>query len=238
MAAHVIKSLDLLIHAANGLNVAVLIHRSRDGELLPDGKIRERGKQRVNFSGAGAIAIHAGIGLLEANAGGKRKRLILRELLPQISRNNLHALVVESPAQIGFALHVDEANFSECDRRCDAAGFAKSVAADFEHAQAVHLADALAGGVNENQILVNHLLDFCFGQVVAIDFGVERFAHVIRRDHFLPFVACHVGRFAREVRKIEKSRRNFAAPACMAHALLQDGGDGCAVKREKFFVVA
>ena len=72
-------------------------------------------------------------------------------------------------------------DFAQRRGRGDAHRLAERVAADFQHAQAVHLADAAAGRVDEQQILLDHLADFRFDQVVPLDLGVEGCAHVDRR---------------------------------------------------------
>ena len=47
--ADVEEALDLLVDAADRLNLAVLVDRTRDGEILPERRLGERGKQRVEF---------------------------------------------------------------------------------------------------------------------------------------------------------------------------------------------
>ena len=98
--ADVVEAFDFLIYAADGLDISLLIYRAGDGKFLANGVARKRGEQRVNFRGAGAIAIHAGIRLLEAEAGGKRERFILREGAAHVTGNDVHAFIVESAAEI------------------------------------------------------------------------------------------------------------------------------------------
>src|SRR5689334_21420077 len=43
--AHVEEALDFFVHAADRLNVAFLIERSGDGNILTKRKLRKRGKQ-------------------------------------------------------------------------------------------------------------------------------------------------------------------------------------------------
>ena len=119
-AADVVETFDLFVHAADGLDLALLVDRAGDGDVLAQGQAGKRRKQRVDFAGAGAIAVHAGVGLLEANAGGQRQRLILRELRTQIAGDDLHALVVQAAAEIRFALDVDEPGLAQRRRGGDA----------------------------------------------------------------------------------------------------------------------
>src|SRR4029077_19361607 len=67
----IIETFDLVVDTANGLDLAVLIHRARDSDTLLDRKSRKTGKSSVQFRGGGAVAIHAIIGLFEANTGGE-----------------------------------------------------------------------------------------------------------------------------------------------------------------------
>ena len=63
-------------------------------------------------------------------------------------------------------------DFAERDGSGDAHGLAKSVAADFHHAEAVDLADARCRSVSmKQQVLLDHFADFGFDQVVPLDFG-------------------------------------------------------------------
>ena len=73
---------------------------------------------------------------------------------------------------------------------------------------------------------------------MALDFRVQRLAHVLGGDHFLSIVPRSVAGFARQIGEIEKSRRDFSAAPGQAHAVLQDRRDGGAVKGQKLFVVA
>src|SRR5271154_2174345 len=110
--ADVVEAFDFLVHAADWLDISLLIYRAGDGQFLADGDARKRREQRVNFGGAGAIAVHAGIGLLEAETGGKRERFILREGPAHVTGNDVHAFIVEAAAEIRFALDIDDADFA------------------------------------------------------------------------------------------------------------------------------
>ena len=76
--------------------------------------------------------------------------------------------------------------FPERHRRRDAHRLAERVAADFHHAQAVDLADAAAGRVDEDEVLLDHLANFRFEQIVPVDFRVQRQAHVPGVTTLLP----------------------------------------------------
>src|SRR6266850_1758198 len=69
--ADVIKSFDLFVDAADGLNISLLIDGTSHGDVLPQRQSRQRGRQRINLRRTGAVAIHSGIRLFEADAGGQ-----------------------------------------------------------------------------------------------------------------------------------------------------------------------
>ncbi len=148
----------------------MLVDGAGHGNVLPQGQTRQRGGERVDFRRAGAVTIDSGVGLLEADAGGQREWFILRELAAQVAGDNVHAFVVEAAAEIGLALNVDQARFSKRCGRGDAHGLAKGVSADFEHAQAIHLADGRAFHIDEQGSFLDHFADARLDQVVALHF--------------------------------------------------------------------
>jgi hypothetical protein len=52
-------------------------------------------------------------------------------------------------------------------------GLPKRVSARFENAQAVHLAGAVAGGVNEQHAFIDQVANLRFGEIVALDFCIQ-----------------------------------------------------------------
>src|SRR5579863_374978 len=110
-AAHIEEAFNFFVYPANRLHVALLVHGTGDGNVLPQRKICQSRYQRVYLGGTGAIAIHAGIRLFKTNTGSKRERFILSEVAAEETRDDVHALVVEAAAQIRFAFDVDEARF-------------------------------------------------------------------------------------------------------------------------------
>src|SRR5438874_180170 len=79
-------------------------------------------------------SIHSGIRLLETNAGSQRERLVLRELASQIPGDDLHPFVVKAPAQVGFALNVDQPRFAQGRGGGNAHGLAERITANFQNA--------------------------------------------------------------------------------------------------------
>src|SRR5215470_14546373 len=59
--AYVEKAFDFLIDSTNGLDLAPLIHRASDSQILPQRQIAQTGEQGVQLGGGGAITINAAI---------------------------------------------------------------------------------------------------------------------------------------------------------------------------------
>src|SRR5207302_5662468 len=55
--ADVVEALDLLVHAADGLDLAHLVHGPRDRDPLVDRQAREFAQERVEFGRAGAVTV-------------------------------------------------------------------------------------------------------------------------------------------------------------------------------------
>ena len=112
-------------------------------------------------------------------------------------------------------------HFSRRSGSGDAHGLAEGVAADFEDAEAVHLPDAASIGIDEEQILLDHLADFRFREVVPFDLRVERFADVCSGDYVSATAFRDIGGFARQIGEIEETRGYFAAAAGETNPMLR-----------------
>src|SRR4029450_2993658 len=81
----IIKALDLLIDAANSLDVAPLVDRTSYSQILPYLQIGQTGEQRVQLSRGRTIAVHATIGLLKTEAGRQSQWPMLRGRLAAVA---------------------------------------------------------------------------------------------------------------------------------------------------------
>src|SRR6185437_10745796 len=194
--------------------------------------------QRINLGRARAVSIHTGVRLLKTNARRQRKRLILRERPPQVSRNDLDALVMESPAQIRFAFDIDDPSLSHRRRSRDPNRLAECVAADFHHTQPVHLTYAATGGIDENHLLLDHFPYLRLEQVVSLVFRVERLFDVLTHHDLAPTMARSVGGLSPQIGKIETTRRVLPVPSRKSHAVLQNRRYSRSIEREQFLVIA
>ncbi len=65
------ESLDLLVDSADGLDLAFLIERAGDGDVLAEGQAREAREDGVDLGRGGAVAVDAAVGLLEGERRGQ-----------------------------------------------------------------------------------------------------------------------------------------------------------------------
>ena len=70
---------DLLVDAADCLDLAALIDRTGNRVALPDRRLRQRREQREQLGGRGAVAVHPAIGLFEDEADVERQRPVSAE---------------------------------------------------------------------------------------------------------------------------------------------------------------
>src|ERR1051325_3724316 len=103
------EDFNFLVHAADSLNLPFLIHRTGDGDILPERNIRETRKDRINLGRRGAVSVDSPVRLLERNARVHGKGPTLGVHPVQISANDHHTLAVGGAAQAGLAFDVDNA---------------------------------------------------------------------------------------------------------------------------------
>src|SRR5205807_2622180 len=152
--AHIKEALDLFVYSANRLNIALLVDRAGHGDVLSQRQSGKRRGERINLRGARAVAVDSRVGLLEADAGRKREGLVLRKQASQKTGDDVHAFVMEAPAQIGFALDVDQTRFSKSCGRSYAHGLAERISVDFEDVKPIHLADASPFHIHQQRTLL------------------------------------------------------------------------------------
>jgi len=94
--ANVKKAFDFFNYAADGLNIALLIHRARHGNVLPQRQIGERGKRARTTCVNSRCLVHSGIRLLEKMLAASESAYPA-EALRKKARNNVHALSWKRP---------------------------------------------------------------------------------------------------------------------------------------------
>ena len=61
------EAFDLEVDPAHGLNHPLLVHRTRDGDPLVQGQVRQRRDDGEHLRGRRRVAVDSGIGLLEGH---------------------------------------------------------------------------------------------------------------------------------------------------------------------------
>src|SRR3990170_2317272 len=76
--ADVVEPFHLFVHAADGLDLAALVHRSGDGNPLVDRRAGQFTEEGVQLGGGSGVTLHLVIALLEGEGRGQAQRPILR----------------------------------------------------------------------------------------------------------------------------------------------------------------
>ena len=168
-AADVEEALDLLVDAADRLHLALLVDRAGDGQRLPDRRLRQGREQRVELRRGRAVAVHAAVGLLEDQRGGKRQRHLQSVAPGQEPPQDHHALGVQRAAELGLALDVGDAARAQAHARRDAARPAEGEGAELDHGEAVDLPDPAALGIDQHDVAADGLLGAVAQPVGALD---------------------------------------------------------------------
>jgi len=92
--ADIVKSFDLFVNTADRLHFAPLIDRTGDRDVLAQRDVRQAREQRIKLRRGCAVAFHAAVRLLEAQAGGERQRLGIA----QAEVNYPDPLILDEPA--------------------------------------------------------------------------------------------------------------------------------------------
>src|SRR5437667_11917001 len=135
------------------------------------------------------------------------------------ARNDVNALVVKAATQIGFAFNVDQAGFAERGAGGDTHGLSESVAADFEDAETVHLADSLSRNIHQKCAFFDHFANARLDQIMTLHFRAESLTYVRGANHGLIRRLRFVIRFARKIRNVHKTGGDFVPPPSPAHAV-------------------
>ena len=141
-------------------------------------------------------------------------------------------------AEIGFALDIDQPGLPKRRRGGDAHRLAKKISADFHQAQSVDLAGLRTFGIDQQSAFGDHLANFGFDQIVALDSRLARHAQVRGRHRRFAGLPRDIAGFARQVGQVHETRGDLVAAARQAHAVFDHRRDGGAVEGAKAFVLA
>ncbi len=117
-----VKPFDLLIDAADCLDVSELVDRTGHGDVLSQRNAREGGEQTVELRPRRTVSLDASVGLFEGNTGGDGDRHVLGVFPAEIAGKCEQSLVVDGTGQLHFALDVDDPLLPHEDIGADANG--------------------------------------------------------------------------------------------------------------------
>src|SRR5580692_2440821 len=118
-SAEVEEPLDLGAHAADRLNLAELVHASRDRHSLVDAHVSESGKDGKELARRRAVAVDLAVALLERDLGTQAEGPLLPEHAPEIAPQDRHAFRVDGSAELRLAFDVDDPLATEGDNSRD-----------------------------------------------------------------------------------------------------------------------
>src|SRR3972149_1739091 len=98
--ADIEKPPDLLVHSANGLNLAMLIDRASDRQVLPNWQLGQGRKQSIKLGRRCAVTFNASIGLLENQTREQRHRCVERVSACQQPREDQHPFRMDRSAKL------------------------------------------------------------------------------------------------------------------------------------------
>ena len=130
-------------------------------------------------------------------------------------------------------LDVDDAQAPGPDGGGDARHLPEAVVAEVVHGEAVHLADARAGRLHEDQPFADVLAEPPLLDAHAPRLGLDGLEDVLPPDPLGPVAARGVVRLAHEVGHAAEAHRQAPAPARLAHPLLGHRGEARAVEVEE-----
>src|SRR5262249_58806164 len=104
-------------------------------------------------------------------------------------------------------------------------------------AQAIHLAHAGAGRIDQERTFLDHLADFGFDQVVPLDLGLDGLADVCAAHRLPASLPGDIAGLAGQVREIGEARRYLAAATRLAHAVFNHRRDRRTVERAEPLVL-
>ncbi len=144
---------DLLVHAADGLDFALLVHRTGDRNPLIQGNIRKAGKHRVQLRGRSTVAVHARIALFKGDARRKSQRLALGKGPAQVTGKDKHPLVVGVAAHARFPFDVDNPFAPHEGLRGYPRWSAKREVTDLKNGQTVYLSSHKAVHIDKDRVI-------------------------------------------------------------------------------------
>ncbi len=180
--AHFEEAFDLLVDPSYRLDLASLIDRAGNGDVLSQGQLRQRREERIELGAGGAVPFDSGVGLLEADARIQGQRLVLAEASADEAAHDQDPLVVDIPAHLALPLDVHHPAAPHGGDTGDPVGPAEPVVPDIEDRKSVDLPGLGILGVDEDHVLLDHPLDLVLDHPGTAAAGVEGGLHVFDLD--------------------------------------------------------
>src|SRR5581483_10195496 len=224
------EALDLPGHAADGLDVAVLVDRARHRDPLVERQAGEGGEERVQLGRRGGVALDLVVGLLERQRGRERERPLLPVGRGEVARQDEDALRVDRPGELDLALDARDLPAAHRDPGAHPGREAEAVVAEVDDREPVHLADPAAARLDRDRPVGDQLADALLEQVrpvVALAHG-ER--DVVAGDERVARLARAEARLGDEVGDLLQARGQLALALAQPPAVLDHPGDRAAVE--------
>src|SRR3972149_5508814 len=230
--ADVVDPSPLFVHAADGLDLAALVHRSGDGNPLVDRRAGQFTENRVQLGGGSGVTLHLVIALLEGEGRGQAQRPFLRISPSEIGAQDIDALGVDAPRQLGLALDVHDAAGADERAGGDTVGAAVGVVAQRMHGQAVDLPHLRPVDIHQQLPALNRLPDALLDPVAAEDLLLQRLLHVPGPHRLTAVLLRPGGALVDQLRHLVEAGAEFFLILGQAGAVFPDAGHGVAVERQ------
>ncbi|MNJ38278.1 hypothetical protein D3C77_331210 [compost metagenome] len=144
------EAFDLLVDPSDRLYFTKLVDRTSDGETLLERSFRQGRDQRASLTQRGTVTVHVTVGLFQGNTRRNRQRELLGIATAQVSGEDHHPLGVNRLAEVDLTLDVDDATATGVHRCRDPRWYPEGRVTNFQHGQAIALADCSPFGVDED----------------------------------------------------------------------------------------
>ncbi len=235
--ADIVKSLDLFIDPADGLNPAVLVDRAGYRKGLLERDLRNGGEQRIELRRRGAVPFHAAVGLLEHQAGGQGQGPVHR--IPSVEKpgQDQHPLGMNGAAHGRLPFDVHHIALAQMHPGGDFVGLAEGEFTQLHHRQTVDLGHLFSLGVDQDDIPLNLLMHGFPNPVRAVELGIDRLLHRLGVHHRIAVFAGPEIRLSQQVGHRPHENGDLLLVFQHSGAVLNHPGYSAPVKGLQFFFV-
>src|SRR5260370_40873671 len=142
---------------------------------------------------------------------------------------------MERPAELDFALDIDDLAAAEADLSGDAARSAKRECAEADDRETVDLADLLAIGLDADRLAADFFLHAPVDAVAATYLRIDRRLHLRLADDLFAGISGKLVGFLQQIDKGPHTGRQFVGVAREPGSLLDHPGDGITIEGPELF---